>query len=316
MKEIADLLDSIGIQVVTEGEEEITAYCPFHENSRTPALSINTTKAVFHCWNPACGESGTLLKLLQKATGMSTLSAAQLLQTYRGQESAITKVKENDELYEVWPESTLEHVAVDWNDTDLLDKYFETLYERGFDDHTLHEFEVGFSKKRQRIVVPLRDEFGKLVGFSGRAISVDQEPKYWDKGAPKKYILFNLHRAKKFSTAIVVEGPFDVMKVFQAGFENVVGTLGGGFTRHQAFKLTQYFRDAILFTDNDEAGRALANKVQEAMRRAGKQISFVKYPEGVKDPGEMTAIQIQEAIQSRETLLERKFKQLGIGEYK
>ena len=70
-------------------------------------------------------------------------------------------------------------------------------------------------------------------------------------------------------------------------------------------------KTVIIFTDNDEAGQALAERIEVVSREKGKTVYYAGYPKGIKDPGEMTEEQIVEAISNKKTVLARKLEGLG-----
>ena len=122
------------------------------------------------------------------------------------------------------------------------------------------EFGVGFyagpGLMGQRLVIPIHDEAGRLVGYGGRSLD-GSEPRYkFPAGFAKSQVLFNLHRATATgqTTAIVVEGFFDCLKVHQAGFRAVVALMGSALSERQRWLLVERFRGVTLMLDGDRAG--------------------------------------------------------------
>lgn len=121
-----------------------------------------------------------------------------------------------------------------------------------------------FDRFRDRLMIPVRDEQGRLTGFQARALKAEAQPKFlnspqtalFDKGR----ILFGLHLARRAiresGTAIVVEGNLDVVAAHQAGFANVVSSQGTAITEHQVRLLKKNARRLALALDADEAGNA------------------------------------------------------------
>ena len=121
-----------------------------------------------------------------------------------------------------------------------------------------------FDRFRDRLMIPVRDERGRITGFQARALKPDAQPKFmnspqtalFDKGRT----LFGLDRGRKAireaEAAIVVEGNLDVVAAHQAGFENVVSSQGTALTEHQMRLLKKYARRIILALDADAAGNA------------------------------------------------------------
>jgi DNA primase len=106
-------------------------------------------------------------------------------------------------------------------------------------------------------VIPIDDEVGRLVGYGGRSLDGSQPRYKFPAGFAKSQVLFNLHRATATgqSTAIVVEGFFDCLKVHQAGFRSVVALMGSALSERQRYLLVQRFHDVTLLLDGDRAGR-------------------------------------------------------------
>lgn len=100
---------------------------------------------------------------------------------------------------------------------------------------------------------------------------------------------------------IVTEGPLDAMKISQSGFRNVVATMMGDLTDHQAQILQRNFKEVIIFTDQDETGHKIGVMITEKLKGIG--IYWANIPEGYKDAGEMTESQIRKAIEEKQSTL-------------
>jgi DNA primase len=121
-----------------------------------------------------------------------------------------------------------------------------------------------FDRFRDRLMIPVRDERGRMTGFQARALKPDAQPKFmnspqtalFDKGRT----LFGLPLARKAireaEAAVIVEGNLDVIAAHQAGFANVVSSQGTALTEHQLRLLKKYAKRLILALDADEAGAA------------------------------------------------------------
>lgn len=304
---LLDILEYVGVDVNGETGADFISYCPFHDNRDSASFNVSKISPYpFRCWNPSCSATGTLLKLVEVVGHMSSMQALRFLFKYQTESSSLRDLivrKDEEDPYEYWPETKLDPLKIDVN---VPGPAVDYMLSRGFTKETLEYFQVAYSSKKQRVVIPVRDETGGLVGFTGRAIDPDREPRYWDPGLPKKFVWFNENHAIGLPEVIVTEGPLDAMKVHQAGFPCVIGLMGGGFAGPKREKLTRHFPSCIIFTDNpetDEAGLALSNKIAEAMRQAGRAVWVARYPEGVKDPGEMSEAQIKKAIEEKESIL-------------
>lgn len=296
-KAVMELLDSQGVEVHTQSGTEVAIYCPFHDNTHSPACYINTKTGLWQCFNPSCGKKGNFRQLYKHMTG----------KTY-GREWILDPVNLQRELdLALVIKDTVEDLSIDSIEIDYKSdevQNLQTLIDRGYDLDILEYFEIGYSKVKDRVVIPVRDPHYKLVGLIGRAVHDWQEPRYlYNKGFKRADILFNIQNAKQYDSVIICEGSLDAIKVAQSGFKNVVATLGAKVSPNQIKMIKKYFDTIVVFSDNDDAGAEMRRAIIEECR--GKQIYTVAIPDGLKDPGDMTDIQIKQAITS---------KQINIGE--
>ncbi len=143
---------------------------------------------------------------------------------------------------------------------------------------------------RNRVMFPIVDLRGNVIGFGGRVLD-DSKPKYlntnktpvFDKGRN----LFSMQFAKNAasSTLILAEGYMDVIAIHQAGFENVVATLGTAITADQARLISQYAREVVIAYDSDGAGQAATQKALNHFSAVGLPARILKL-EAAKDPDE------------------------------
>ena len=150
-----------------------------------------------------------------------------------------------------------------------------------------------FDRFRGRVMIPIADERGRIVGFGGRVLD-DSKPKYLNTQETvlfnKRKLLFGLDRAHKAiqqaGYAIVVEGYMDAISVFGAGVRNVVASLGTAFTADHAKKLMRYAKELYFCYDSDEAGQqATIRALSIAARDTGAVMKVITVPDG-KDPDE------------------------------
>lgn len=152
------------------------------------------------------------------------------------------------------------------------------LPERGIAKETAFHFGVGFfsgkGSMRDRVVIPVHNEQGRLVAYAGRAIG-NEKPKYKLPANFKKSLeLFNLHRAVEAKTSplrsvILVEGFFDTMKLYQAGYRRVVAMMGSSLSQAQEELLANHFDRVIVMLDGDNAGLKASD---DCLRRLGKRV--------------------------------------------
>jgi DNA primase len=121
-----------------------------------------------------------------------------------------------------------------------------------------------YSKFRNRVMFPITNEAGRIIAFTGRALSTDEKagPKYFNSPETgiysKSRVLFNLNQAKeairKLDYAVLVEGQMDCISVYAAGFHNVIASSGTAFTELQARLLGRFSKNVVVNFDPDTAG--------------------------------------------------------------
>lgn len=293
------------LNVIREEGDEFACLCPFHENFDTPAFYINKNSGLWHCFNISCAKKGRFQDLVKNITNETIYIAND---TSIEQLELLTKTIDKHRHVQDGFDEAMERITINYRDPDDVKK-LQYLVDRGFGLGVLEHFEVGFSTRQNRIVIPVRNENYKVVGFIGRAISEGDIPKYkYSDNFPRRNLLLNLCDVKFDDTAIVVEGSLDYLKVHQAGFPNVVSTMGSTVSPVQIELLNKYFSSLILFMDNDDAGEKGKHAIMDGCPR--KDIWVVPYPEDKKDPGEMSNEEIQNAINARITHLEYLFNRL------
>lgn len=143
---------------------------------------------------------------------------------------------------------------------------------------------------RERVIFPIIDLRGNVIAFGGRILG-DGSPKYLNTSETpvfqKKRNLFSLNFAKNspLKRMILAEGYMDVIAINQAGFENVVATLGTSLTGEQARTLKTYAEDVIIAYDSDSAGQKATQRAINLLGEAGLNTRIIKM-EGAKDPDE------------------------------
>jgi DNA primase len=292
-KAVLDLFKEKNIAIYNQSATEIAALCPFHNNKHSPSLYINTKTGLWQCFNPSCGAKGNFRQIYKSLTGKNY-----------GREWALDPVNLQKELdVSLRPpqeeELSIESTMIDYQSEDVL--LLETMTERGFTLDTLRYFEVGYSKIKDRVTLPVRNAQYKLIGIIGRAIHDYQQPKYlYNKGLKRGELLFNIQNAKGYEEVIVCEGSLDAVKIHQSGFENVVATLGAQVTAQQNSILRKYFDSIVIFSDRDAAGESMKEAIINGCR--GKELSWMRVPDHLKDPGDMAEEQIVKAFTNKQTI--------------
>lgn len=155
-----------------------------------------------------------------------------------------------------------------------------------------------------RLMFPIEDDRGRVVGFGGRALG-DAQPKYLNSPGTELFqkglILYNFHRARQHidddSGAIVVEGYMDAIAFWRAGVKNVVAPLGTALTAEQAQKLVRLTKKIFLCFDADEAGERAAVRSLEVFLGLGVAPFRIVIPSG-KDPDDLLASEGPEAVKA------------------
>ena len=160
-----------------------------------------------------------------------------------------------------------------------------------------------YDRFRNRVIIPIADERGRVVGFGGRVLD-DSTPKYLNTPETvlfnKRRILFGLDRAnraiKQAGYAIVVEGYMDAISVFSAGVKNVVASLGTAFTAEHCKLLLRYAPAIYFCYDSDDAGQKATIRALSIVQGTGATVRVIVVPDG-KDPDEYIRKHGAEAFQ-------------------
>ncbi|MEQ1564819.1 MAG: DNA primase [Myxococcota bacterium] len=167
---------------------------------------------------------------------------------------------------------------------------------------------------RERVIVPIRDEKGRVIAFGGRILSGDG-PKYINTPETRLYqkshVLYGLDHARQHvqrkGRIVVVEGYFDVLSSWQGGFDETVATCGTALTAEHLEKIRRLTRDVVLVMDADDAGLRAAERSLPLFVAAGIQPWRVNLP-GAKDPDELLRVEgpgaFAAALEAREPLFE------------
>jgi DNA primase len=150
-----------------------------------------------------------------------------------------------------------------------------------------------FDRFRGRLMFPIHNESGKVIGFGGRALRPGDEPKYLNSPETaiyrKSYVLYNLHRAKdairKSDCSVLVEGYMDVIGVYSAGVRNVVASCGTALTNTQVRALKRHSERIIVNFDPDAAGSNAAERSIQMLLDESLHVRVVEL-EGDLDPDE------------------------------
>ena len=210
----------------------------------------------------------------------------------------LAETMEDKPMFEEFSEEILKKLYIDLVSTTVGKEYF---YSRGINQQSIVDFDLGYSQNMGMVTVPVHSPDGMPIGIVGRSI----EGKSFKNSTnlPKSKTMFNVHRAKKIGDhVIVVESSFDAIRIHQAGFPNVVATLGGFLSKEQHHILNRYFNRITIMTDTDLAGRELGLSIANKLRM--KDVLWASYeygkiyPHEAKDAGDMTDEEIKACIKN------------------
>lgn len=148
-----------------------------------------------------------------------------------------------------------------------------------------------YDKFRNRLMFPIKNISGRTIGFGGRTLSDEEGPKYLNSPENRIYhkgsVLYGLNFTKihirQEDFAIIAEGYFDFISLYQAGIKNVVSVSGTGFTPNQANLLARFCKNVVLLYDADSAGTKATFRAVDVLFNAGLEPKIVRLPQGT-DP--------------------------------
>ena len=321
--------------------------CPFH-NEKTPSFMVSPELQIFKCFG--CGASGDAIKFLQLYERMDFWEAVEFLAKRAGIKLVRRRLGKDEQikkrLYEI-NHLTAEFYHFLLIKHEIGKRALNYLVKRGIKKEIIEQFRLGFSplepesvakfllKKgysvaeilqtglivptrrgqywdrfRSRLVFPLYNHRGNIIGFSGRTIpgiSPVEAAKYINTPETiiyhKRQTLYGLWLTKqdirKKNEAVVVEGEFDLISSYQAGVKNVVAIKGTAFTEEQAKLIRRFAEKAILTLDADFAGNEAAKRSIQVADSIGLDIKIASLPVGFKDPDELAQ---KDAILLKKTL--------------
>jgi DNA primase len=304
--------------------------CPFHEE-RTPSFSVNPVDKLYYCFG--CGKGGDLIGFVRETENLDFVSAVEwLAERFRvplEYEEASPRVeavrKRRERLYALLDQTTAYFERLLW-EGDTGQPVRDYLASRGLGEDVAREFRLGLSPGRglaakarergftveelrsaglatvrggdyfpQRLMFPLCDARGRVVGFQARKLHDDDPLRGKYVNSPegdlfhKGSLLYGLHLARnaisKQDRAAVVEGNTDVIALRQAGFEPVVASMGTALTERQLRELGRLTRKLYLCFDADAAGQEATLRGMELAAAQGLDVKVVTLGRG-QDPAD------------------------------
>ncbi len=156
---------------------------------------------------------------------------------------------------------------------------------------------VPYDRFRDRIIIPIQDQRGRVIAFGGRALGQDVQPKYLNSPETSVFhkgsVVFNFHRARQSAhddgSVVAVEGYMDAIAIYQAGLRSVVATMGTALTEEQIATLWRLSSEPIVCFDADRAGISAAHRAIERIMpelKVGRAFRFA-FVRGEKDPDDL-----------------------------
>ena len=320
-----NIVDVIGsVITLKKTGANYTGLCPFH-NEKTPSFVVSETKQIFTCFG--CHTSGNVIKFVMLYYNLSFPEALEKLASQYGIEYKRNTYnnKQRDLFYQIntqaaryffralrkkpnpgWTyvqdrklsQQTLHDFGIGYADGqwDSLYKHLKSL---GFEEDLMVKAGLVsqskgkyYDKFRDRVIFPIQNTAGKVIGFGGRAIA-NQMPKYLNSPETpvfsKKNNLYGLNITKNHvnenDKIILVEGYMDVVSLYQGGVTNVAASLGTALTENQAKLIKRFTKNVALSYDSDSAGIHASVRGSEILYKEGLKVRILHVNDG-KDPDE------------------------------
>ena len=331
IKEIKDSVDIVNIigsyLPLTPKGKNFFGVCPFHDD-HTPSMSVSKDKQIYTCF--VCHETGNVFNFIMKYENVSFLEAVKKVADISKISLDINvntkQVVKDNNLYEIY-ELSNKFYKNNIN-TKLGLEAKEYLKKRSINEDIIKEFEIGLSLKDNkmltkllinkykeeeliksglinknsnglndtfynRIMFPLYNLYGQVVGFSGRIYNSTDTSKYINSKESEIFkkgeLLYNYHRAKdearKLNKIIITEGFMDVIRLYSVGIYNVVAAMGTAFTKNHALLIRRMAKEVILMFDGDEAGEKATISCSNELIKIGVTPKIVRLENNL-DPDE------------------------------
>lgn len=278
-EQIRRVLNGAGLDIEAEFGNDFIIYCPYHNNTRTPAGEVAKDSGLFFCFG--CQTTKNIVELIMFTSSRSYFETVRYIKS-KEQQSDIQEIV-GKALYAPpdfvqYDELLIKRLNKQALDAPRAMNYFNG---RRINKDSVIKFDLGYSEKQGSVTIPVHSPDGMCIGFVARTI----EGKDFKNtpGLPKSKVLFNLHRVKSSSIVYVVESSFDAIRLDQVGFP-AVATLGANVSVSQIRLLEKYFNNVVLIADNDEAGSIMKDKLVEKL---GHLVTVISLDKKYKDIGDM-----------------------------
>ena len=351
----ANIIDIISSYIpLTQKGKNYFGVCPFHED-HSPSMSVSEEKQIYKCFS--CGAAGNVFTFVSEYENVKFLEAVKIVADKCG--IPFSGVIQKEKPKKFTQEYEIMNLALKFYQNNLNSKEGllakEYLKKRDLDENVIKEFDLGLAlsgdvslnklltnKKysldallrlglvnqnngyvndvfQRRVMFPIHDLEGNVVGFTGRIYEDTNQAKYINSKESdifkKGQILFNYHRArpeiKRKKEVILVEGNMDAIRMYASGIKNVVALMGTSLTKDQVNILKNLRAKIILMFDNDAAGETATYQNGTILEEARLEFQVVRLS-GPKDPDEYiikNGVQaLEENIRSPISFLDFKLK--------
>jgi len=323
VRNTADIVQVVSDYVSLKGAgSAFKGLCPFH-SEKTPSFSVHREKQIFHCFG--CGAGGDVFSFVMLAEKVPFPEAVRIIAEKFGvpvpdrsglEDKQFDQRKQLFEIYDRAAAFFQQRLS-----TDEASPARQVLEKRQIQSAYVQRFQLGYASAagllnhlrlqdpvgsglflksernevydrfRRRLMFPIWNERGKTIGFGGRALSVDAQPKYLNSPESplysKSYVLYALHFARdvaqKKGRLVVVEGYFDCLSLHQAGIENVVASCGTSLTQQQVGIMSRYVPEVVMNYDPDAAGQNAMRRSIDLLLAKGLRVRILKLAGGL-DP--------------------------------
>lgn len=305
---------------LTKKGNDYWGLCPFHPDNNA-SMSVSTKLDMFQCF--ACHKAGNIFNFIADMENISYGEAINLLAKEDGYEVSGLSNKQNPHAKDYEIMSLAGKFYQNNLNSALGNNAIKYLEERQIDRDTIKKFEIGLATDKQaltpfllnkyelndlielglsndnssdifnnRIMIPIHDLNGNLIGFGGRIYQTRDSSKYVNTKATrifdKSKILYNYHRAhnklNKDNSIIIMEGYFDVIRASTVGVDNCVAPMGTSLTKQHIQILKKITNNIILCFDGDNAGRDATVRALELLENESISVGIIRLEE--KDPDE------------------------------
>jgi DNA primase len=319
----ADIVRVVSEYVSLKGAgHTLKGLCPFH-SEKTPSFTVHRDKQFFHCFG--CQAGGDVFSFVMLAEKVPFPEAVERVAETFGvpislrSDHADQKSEERKQLFEIHERAAAYFQQM--LSTDEAAPAREVIERRKVNGEFATRFALGYApgaglmnhlrlqdpvasglfikndrgevydRFRRRLMFPIWNERGKTIGFGGRALAADVQPKYLNSAESplysKSHVLYALHfarnAAQKASRLVVVEGYFDCLSLQQAGIENVVASCGTALTQQQVAIMARYVPEVVMNYDPDAAGQNAMRRSIDLLLAKGLRIRILKLDGGL-DP--------------------------------